>query len=227
MGSKPIHVVSLGGSLIVPEAVDVGFLKSFRAFVLQRIRKERLCIITGGGRTARNYASAAAAVTPLDREDLDWLGIHATRLNAHLIRTILRDVAHPRIVKNPTEPVKFTEDVLVAAGWKPGCSTDYDAVLLAERLGARLLVNLTNTDYVYDKDPRRFRDAKPLKALSWREFRKMVGDTWDPGMNVPFDPVASRRASELGMRVLIINGKDLANLAAALDGRPFTGTTIG
>lgn len=224
---KPIHVISLGGSLIVPEAIDIGFLKAFRSFVLQRTEKERLCVITGGGKTARNYAHAAEAVAQLDREDVDWLGIHATRLNAHLIRTILRDVAHPRIIKNPTEPVKFTEDVLVAAGWKPGCSTDYDAVLLAERLGAKLLINLTNTDYVYEKDPRKFPDAKPLKRISWKDFRKMVGDTWDPGMNVPFDPVASRRASELGMRVLIINGNDLGNLAKALDGKAFTGTTIG
>jgi uridylate kinase len=224
---KPIHVISLGGSLLVPDTVDVAFLKSFRQFILDRLPKARFCIITGGGKTARTYAYAAAEIAHLNKEDIDWLGIHATRLNAHLIRTIFRDVAHPRIIKNPTEHVKFTEDVLVAAGWKPGCSTDYDAVLLAEHIGAKLLVNLTNTDYVYDKDPRKFKDAKPLKSLSWKEFRKMVGDTWDPGMNVPFDPVASRRASELGMQVLVINGKNLENLGKALDGKPFVGTTIG
>lgn len=223
---KPVHVLSLGGSLIVPGDIDIAFLKAFRAFILRRAAKDRFCIITGGGRTARNYAHAAKAVAHLHGEDLDWLGIHATRLNAHLIRTIFRDVAHPRIVKNPTEPPAFTEDVLVAAGWRPGCSTDYDAVLLAEKIGARQVVNLTNTDYVYDKDPRAHKDAKPIKEISWADFRAMVGDAWDPGMNVPFDPVASKHAAKLGLEVFIVNGKDIANLGKVLDGKRFTGTVI-
>jgi uridylate kinase len=55
----------------------------------------------------------------------------------------------------------------------------------------------------------------------------MVGDTWEPGMNVPFDPIASRKAEQLGLRVLVVNGKNLENLADALDGKKFTGTVIG
>ena len=53
-----------------------------------------------------------------------------------------------------------------------------------------------------------------------------MGEEWVPGKNTPFDPVATRRAAELGMTVIAADGRDLANLEALLDGRPFVGTTI-
>ena len=81
-------------------------------------------------------------------------------------------------------------------------------------------------DQVYDKDPNKFPDAKPLKDISWAAYREMVGDVWKPGMNAPFDPIASKLAQEVGVNVKILNGKNLDNLALALDGKPFVGTMI-
>ena len=99
--------------------------------------------------------------------------------------------------------------VLVAAGWLPGCSTDYDAVLWAKKLGAKYVVNLTNTDYVYTKDPKKFKDAVPLKKLSWSEYKKLISVKWSAGLSTPFDPVASRAAEKSRLKVLLINGKRL------------------
>jgi uridylate kinase len=219
-------VLSLGGSLVVPDGIDVPFLKGFRTFVLGQLRKgRRLVIIVGGGMVCRRYQAAASAVSKLTRDDVDWLGIHSTRLNAHLIRTVLRDVAHPQIVKDPTQRTAFRKGVLVAAGWKPGFSTDYDAVMLAKRFRSGVVINLSNVDYAYDKDPKYHKDAKPLERLSWPDFRRLVGNRWDPGLNAPFDPVASREAQRLGLSVLIA-GRDLENVKAFLDGKPFRGTLI-
>ncbi len=83
-------VVSIGGSLIVPDGIDTDFLARLRTFVLEHIaRGVSFYIITGGGKTARRYQDAAKAVRgDLSREDLDWLGIHATRQNAHLLRAL-------------------------------------------------------------------------------------------------------------------------------------------
>lgn len=224
---KDLIIVSLGGSLIVPEEIDVEFLKKFRELILKYVEKgKRFILITGGGKTCRKYQKAAGEIRPLEEDDLDWLGIHSTRLNAHLVRTIFREVAHPKVVKNPTEKETFKESVLVAAGWKPGCSTDNDAVLLAKTYKAKKLANLTNIEYVYDKDPKKFKDAKPVEKISWADFRKIVGNEWDPGLNMPFDPVASKEAQKLGLEVAIMKGSNLENFENYIEGKNFKGTII-
>ncbi len=219
-------VISLGGSVIVPEEVDYAFLKSFRKLVMRFLKRGyRFVIICGGGKTCRKYQQAAKRVTRLTADDLDWLGIHATRLNAHLLRTIFRDVANPHVVHDYSKRIRFKESVLIASGWKPGFSTDYGAVLLAKALKTDIIVNISNTDHVYDKDPRKHKDAKPIKSMRWKEFRKLVGSRWDPGLNSPFDPVASKEAQRSGLKVAVL-GKDIKNLERFLSKKPFVGTLI-
>ena len=226
-GSRETVVISLGGSIIVPKEIDIAFLKRFKAFIEAHVRRGyRFVIVSGGGSTCRMYQKAASAVELMDREDLDWLGIHATRLNGHLLRTIFRKIANPVVLKNPSRPLWFREPVLIAAGWKPGFSTDYDTVLLARRFGAKTVINLSDTDYVYTKDPKLHKDAKPLTQMGWKEFRRMVGTRWVPGMNVPFDPLASGLAEKLGLRVAMLKGTNLSNLEDFLAGRKFKGTLI-
>ncbi len=223
------YIISLGGSLIVPDKVDVNFLKRFREIILNHIKESRFIIICGGGKTARRYQEAASGVMKLGSEDLDWIGIHSTRLNAQLIKIIFKNIAHPIVIHNPTEKLKLKdkERVVVAAGWKPGSSTDYDAVLLAKNFRVTQLINLSNVDYVYNKNPKKYPDARPIKAINWKEFRKIVGTKWDPGANVPFDPIASKLAEKLKLKVIIANGKNMENLDEILHGRKFIGTTVG
>jgi len=222
-----IIVISVGGSLICPDRIDADFLKEFKKLILAQIKKnKRFIIITGGGRTARNYQEAARSVGELTSEDVDWLGIHGTRINAHLMRAIFYKYAHPDIIKDPTQKVSFNEKILVAGGWKPGFSTDYDAVLLAKQFGVKKIINLSNIDYVHDKDPRKFSDAKPFKEMSWKDFRKLVGNRWDPGLNMPFDPVASKEAEKQKMKVYIMNGLAIENLSHVIEGNEFVGTII-
>src|SRR5450756_1085747 len=137
-------VVSVGGSLIVPDDIDTDFLKRFKALILEKVQRGlAFTIIAGGGKTSRRYQDAASAVTPLSQFDLDWIGIHATRLNAQLLRDIFVGYAHPQVIKNPTIDIEGEEPIIIAAGWQPGFSTDYDAVLVAKNLGATRLVNLS------------------------------------------------------------------------------------
>jgi uridylate kinase len=226
-------VISLGGSLIVPkEGIDAKFLSELNEFVRSELAANvarQFFLVAGGGQTARHYIEAGQDVIghKLTRDDLDWLGIHASRLNAHLVRTIFRDIAHPYIIKHYEIIRKVTEPVVVAAAWKPGWSTDYDAVLLCEDYDMKTVINLSNVDQVYDKDPKKFTDAKPLDKISWEDFRGMVGDKWTPGMNAPFDPIASKKAEELGIKVVVMNGKNFENLDKFLKGEDFVGTTIG
>ena len=220
-------IVSVGGSLIVPDRIDTGFLTRFKAIILDKVQRGfTFTIITGGGKTARHYQDAANTVTPLSPQDLDWIGIHSTRLNGQLLRNIFVGYAHTQVIKNPTIDIDADEPIIIAAGWQPGFSTDRDAVLIAKNLGARRLANLSNIDYVYDKDPKRYPDAKKIEKISWAEFRTIIPDHWDPGLSSPFDPVAAQEAEALGLEVAVINGTKLEEFSNYLDGKPFVGTII-
>ncbi len=225
-------VMSIGGSLIVPNGgIDTQFLSKLNNFVreqLARNKNRQFFLVIGGGSTARHYKDAGTEVVghELTDDDKDWIGIHATKLNAHLVRTIFRDIAHPYIIKHYEIIRKVTEPVVVAAGWKPGWSTDNDAVLLCEDYGVKEIVNLSNITKVYDKDPNKFKDAKQIDKISWKEFRKLVGDEWIPGMHAPFDPVAAKKAQELGVKVVVLNGDNFENLQNYINGKKFVGTVI-
>lgn len=220
-------VVSVGGSLIVPDGIDTDFLTRFKTLILEKVQRGfTFSIIAGGGKTARRYQDAANAVTPLSRQDLDWIGIHSTRLNAQLLRNIFVGYAHPQVVKNPTIDIEADEPIIIAAGWQPGCSTDYDAVLIAKNIGAMRLVNLSNIDYVYDSDPRKNPAAKKIEKISWAEFRNVIPKEWDPGLSSPFDPIAAKEAESLSLEVVVINGAKLEEFSNYLDSKPFIGTVI-
>lgn len=227
---KRTVVISLGGSMIVPNEIDWEFIKNFKKLIESEIKKGyKFIIITGGGMTARKYIEASSKIDKVTNEDKDWIGIHATRMNAHFIRTIFRKKSHPRINTNPHDLedfYNFKESILVAAGWRPGFSTDFDAVVLAKYFDVKKVINFSNIDYVCDKDPKKFPNAKKIERISWKNFRKIVGNKWDPGMNTPFDPIASRLAEEEKMEVAIMNGKDLKNLENYLEGKKFKGTLI-
>jgi uridylate kinase len=130
-------------------------------------------------------------------------------------------------VTDPSSIAVFPGRILVASGWKPGFSTDFDAVVLAERFQANTVINLSNIAKVYTADPKKDRNARPIDTLSWAEFRAMVGEGWSPGSNLPFDPVASKRASEIALKVVCAAGRDLTNLDRILRAESFVGTTIG
>lgn len=228
--TKERIIISLGGSLLVPEGIDAEFVSNFKKFIVSHIKKGyRFILVTGGGKTARRYIDAAGQITKITDEDRDWLGIHATRMNAHLVRTIFREYAHPRINTNPHDLEDFysaPEPILVAAGWRPGFSTDFDAVVIGKYLDVKKIINLSNIERVYDKDPRIHADATPFDRMTWKEFRKIVGKKWNPGMNVPFDPIASQMAEKDGIEVAIMNGGDLTNVTNYVAGKKFVGTLI-
>jgi uridylate kinase len=232
---KNSFVLSVGGSVFAPNGVDnkidIDYLRQFEVFIRDQIAKDRrFFLICGGGYTARQYRDAAkqAAGRNLTDEDLDWLGVHATRLNAHLFRTIFRDVAYPWILKHydMVDKNAVNSPIVIGGGWKPGWSTDYCAALMANDYHIKMVINLSNIDQVYDKDPNKYKDAKPIDKMTWDELIDLVGHDWKPGMNSPFDPVASKLAKEIGLKVVICNGHNLENVANILEGKPFKGTVI-
>ncbi len=226
-----LTVLSLGGSIIAPDKVDSVFLSAFYKAVkkyLDEDRNRKLILVCGGGAPARVYQGALREVNPDAPSDVqDSLGIKATHLNGSLVKAVFNDYCSDELVTNPTLDIPFAGQVLVAAGWKPGFSTDTDAVYLAQKFGGKLIVNLSNIAKVYTDDPRKNPDAKPLDNISWPDFIKMVGTEWVPGKNTPFDPIASGIASREGMKVICADGRNIENTMAILEGKAYVGTTIG
>lgn len=228
-------VISVGGSIIAPDGVDTDFLTNFVSTVQEWLKEDenrRLILVAGGGAPARRYQEAYKNVCGLignsyDDNAADWIGVMATRLNAELLRSCLGDYALEPVIINPMEsPTEWQGKILVAAGWKPGFSSDNDAVLLAAKYGAETVINLSNIEKVYSDDPKKNPQAVPLDRISWTDFRKMVGNTWEPGKNTPFDPVASQKAEELGLTVICASGKNIDNIKNILRGKEFIGTVI-
>lgn len=227
-----VTVISLGGSIVAPDGVDEAFLESFTGLIRSFIESDtgrRFIFVVGGGGPARTWQKAYRTICAdnVKNDEADWIGVMATRLNAQLVKAVMSEWCDQDVVTDPTQVNPLTGRVLVAAGWKPGFSSDYDAVLLAERFQADMVINLSNIEKVYTADPKTDKNAKPIDKISWADFRKLVGDEWVPGKNVPFDPVASRHAAKIGIKVICAAGKNLDNLKNILSGKEFIGTTIG
>ena len=187
----------------------------------------KVILITGGGDTCRNYQKAAAQVNPsVSHDDLDWVGIASTKLNAELVRSIFGNLAHDKILGDPNKKVNTGKKILVGAGYLPGSSSDLDAVILAKTYGAKVVINLSNITYVYDKDPSKFKDAKPQKEMTWKQMQKLVGSKWIPGAHVPFDPEATKLATKLKMKLIVAKGSNLNNLKNVLTDKKFQGTVV-
>lgn len=231
--SKETIIISLGGSLVAPNEIDIGFLKNFR-HCLQKffnkspsslLKTRRFFIYIGGGKICRNYQKALLEFGA-DDSDRDWLGIKVSRLNAEIVKQVFVKDSYSKVITDPTKKINTRKDILIAAGWKPGWSTDYCSVIMAKNSGLKTIINLTNIDYVYDKNPRKFPNAKQIKEINWKDFRKIVGNKWTPGLSMPFDPRASKMAEILKIKVVIINGKNLKSLENFLNNKPFVGTII-
>lgn len=210
-------IISVGGSILFPNGVDTDYLLKLKKFISGR--DERFVLIIGGGKITREYQSVAKDFG-VSNEDLDWVGIKATHLNAELVRVCF-GVLHP-VLSDPFGEIDDSR-ILIGAGFKPGSSTDLRAVQFANRLGG-VVINISNTKGVYDKDPKE-EDAKFLENINYDDFVKIVGTEWSPGLHSPFDPIALQKAREWEIPLFLID-KDLENLEKLLDGNSFVGTSV-
>jgi uridylate kinase len=230
-----VTVISVGGSIIAPDGVDEEFLFQFVSLIREFLETDidrRFILVSGGGGPARAWQNAYRNIAgraggEAVHDEADWIGVMATRLNAQLLKAAMGAYCVQEVVTDPSQVGPLVGRVLVGAGWKPGFSSDFDAVLLAERFQADKVINLSNIAQVYTDDPKKNPAALPIEKISWQDFRALVGEEWVPGKNVPFDPVASRHAAKIGIQVICAAGKDLPNLKKLLAGESFFGTTIG
>ncbi len=220
-----VIVISVGGSIIVPGEVDLEFLKRLKEIMMELRKEYKIVICTGGGHTARSYISAlrGGGVTG---EELDWMGIEITRINARLVASFIGD-ANDMIPRSEEEVAGLLEqyDIVVCGGLKPGQTSDGTTAMIAKHLRAKKIVNMTNVDGLFTKDPKKHKDAKFIPEISHKEFLKIVRKVGqETGQHFVLDIKAAEIAAKENITVFIIKGVN--NLKKCIKGEDFKGTVI-
>ncbi len=222
--------ISLGGSIIHPESgFNVNYVKLFCG-IIRRERGIKFVISVGGGHAARTAIGAVSSVIR-NKLLLDEIGIAMTRTNATALKNIMLEYGMDVAPVVPATLNEFKElhtrhRITVFGGFVEGVTTDADAMLAAEASGAKTLINIGMTAYVYDRNPSE-RGARALKRLSHGE---MVGlaerfDRREAKSDFIFDVVASLLAARSKVKVLFV-GPEIKDFEAAIHGRQHNGTTV-
>ncbi len=225
------HVVlSVGGSVLTTGTDDASFYRALANLLRTVSATVSIVVTTGGGRTARDYIQLGRNLGMTEVE-LDEVGIDVTRLHARLLAAC---VGPPTPAIPPTTIAQAVHEahrvpIVVLGGTEPGHTTDGVAALLAARLRAHAVVNATRVDGLYDRDPRTDRTAKRIEAIAWPKFREIVraGTDTTAGQEFVFDRLGADTLAAAKIPLAIVDGRNLANLAAALEGRAFDGTRVG
>lgn len=219
-------VLSLGGSLLTKELTADNFKKY--ANVILKLKKggHQLVVVIGGGTTCRLYQGIAKD-NGADSVLLDRIGVAATHLNGLALAGCLGEDSFPTTFRKPEEVKQnFGEKIVICGGDLPGHSTDYDAVLFAETIKADLIINATNVDGVYEKDPKKYPKAKKLKKLTFKSFEEIIAqNVQKPGEYRLFDLEGARLLRKIKIKMVIIGGNDPAEIVKAVEGK-HNGTVV-
>jgi len=224
---KKVLVLSLGGSLIIPENVDIAFLENFKQIINKHENKYKFIIVTGGGSIARKYISALkAAGKPEFLQSM--AGIGTTRMNARFLTYLFGKDANegiPHDMKQVAGLLRKNNPVFCGAlRYHPKETSDATAAKLANYFKTEF-INLTLVSGLYTKNPLKFKDAKFIPEISWQEFLKMLPRKFEPGQHFVLDQTAAKIIKNNRIKTYIL-GKELKNLDNFLSGRKFKGTII-
>ena len=225
---KQVIVLSLGGSLIIPENVDVKFLKEFKKVILKNTKKYKFIIVCGGGSIARKYIFALREIN-VGKKLQSFSGISATRMNARFMNyffNINPEKGIPHKMKILKKYLKQQDIVFCGAlEYKPNQTSDSTAVEIARDFKTRF-INVTNVSGLYDKNPAKFKNAKFISKISWKDFDKMANkNKFSPGQHFVLDQTASGIILKNKIPTYII-GKSPAQLDNILNNKKSKATVI-
>ena len=218
-------VFSLGGSVMVPNVPHKAYLNAFKKFVYKISKKEHIAIVTGGGKTARNYINVLSGIASRNKQDN--IGIKATELNALLLIYFLELKQKLPSDINEASKIALKNRICVCGGLRAGRTSDSVAAELAAKTKARLFINMTNVRGLFNRDPTKFTDAKLVRKISFEEMIKRVSRIKEkPGQHFILDSKASKIIRDKKIKTLIVLGRDLRNIEKAINGKKFIGTTV-
>ncbi len=219
-------VVSVGGSVLARALAPEKF-KSYAMALKKIVKKNAVFAVTGGGQAARDYIGVARELGA-DEATCDLIGIELTRLNARLLIAALGDAAYhePPLDYKQAKTASHSGRIVVMGGVSPGHTTDAVAAVLAEYIGAELLINATSIDGVYTADPKKNKGAKKFETMTPKQLIEVVMKTeMAAGANSPIDLLAAKVIERSNIRTIVLNGENPKNIMDAVNGK-HEGTVI-
>ncbi len=225
---KKVIVLSLGGSLIIPDKIDVKYLKEFRKTILRNTNKYKFIIVCGGGSIARKYIRALKD-SGLNEMFQSFSGISATRMNARFMNYFFKkepEYGIPHTIQTLKKYIRKRDFIFCGAlEYKPRQTSDSTAANLAKYFKT-IFINLTNVKGLYNKNPLKYKDAKFISKISWSDFYKMANaGKYHPGQHFVLDQTAAKIILKEKIPTYIM-GKDMKQLDNILKGKKFRGTII-
>jgi len=213
-------VFDIGGSVLIPDNIDVPFIKKLSYELIKVSEDHEVAIVVGGGKTAREYIKVATEFNASETFK-DYIGIQITRANAMLLIAALRERAYPQVVEDFWEAWRAIQlkKIPVMGGTHPGHTTDAVSALLAEFLGADLLIVVTNVDGVYTDDPKKNPNAIKIPKMKAEELVKLVSESVEKaGMSTVIDPLAAKVILRSGIRTYVIGKEDALRMFDVVKG---------
>ena len=225
---KKVIVLSLGGSLIIPDEINLSLIKEFKRVILKNTKKYKFIIICGGGNIARKYIHALKDLG-LDEQMQSFSGISATRMNARFMNYAFKinpNQGIPHTLKTLKKYIKKQDIVFCGAlEYKPKQTSDSTAAEIAKYFKSPF-INLTNVSGLYDKNPSKEKGAKFISKISWKDFDILAKKRgFKPGQHFVLDPTASEVILKNKITTYIL-GKNFENLDNLLKNKKFKGTII-
>ena len=218
-------VISIGGSVILSKDIDFKYYKKLADLIMRIAKDYKIYIIVGGGKIARDYIKIGRKLN-FDEKTLDIFGILVTRINAKLLTNIINN-SNSKIPETTDNALKMKNRIIIMGGTIPGHSTDYVGSEIASKTKAEKFIIATNVNGVYDKDPKKYNDAKQIIEITPDKLINKYGISWkSAGCNVVIDGPALNVIKNKDLLTYVLNGKKIEELENVLLDKKFNGTVI-
>ena len=226
---RKVIVISLGGSLIVPDKIDTKFLKEFQKILIQNQKKYKFVVVCGGGGTARTYIHGLDYKPNKKEYFQGLLGISITRLNARFMTYFFGREANegiPHDMKEVKNMFRFHDIVFCGAlRYAKNETSDGTSAKLAHYFDSNF-INITNVNGLYTKNPKEYKDAKFIPEISHKDFLIRANQIkFKPGQHFVLDQKAAKIIKKYNITTYIL-GENLKNLDNVLNGKSFVGSRI-
>lgn len=182
----PKVILKLSGEIFKGK-YELGIDYDITAYIAEEIKKSlevggKIGVVIGGGNFIRGEK---VDIKGKNRVNADRIGMISTILNALALSSMLNElgipnqilsatrvenIAEPYSVEKAEELLEKGKVVLLTGGTgNPFFSTDTAAVLRAAELNADAVLKATKVDGIYDKDPKKFPQAKKYETLKASE----------------------------------------------------------
>jgi len=219
-------VISLGGSKLVPGAVDDEFLERFKELFVSN-PSHKFVVVTGGGATARTYISALKRLKRKSKS-LALAGIAITRFHASFIARFLGKRANedlPTSMKKVKDLLHGNQVVVTGAlRYEPDSTSDGTSAKIAAYLECPF-INLTNVNGLYTSNPHKNKNAKKIPRITWKKFDAIASKIkFSAGQHFVLDQAAAKIIMKKKVPTYIVG--DVKNIEKIVRSKNFVGTLI-